>query len=107
MIFVACIALLTGCASMVGNGPIAMARRTRYLQAHPNDPYASNILAGHIVVGMSLDDVDAMWGSQCSLYQTSSYGTTYTCQTNMLADQYAPGMMVLFDSTDHVMSWVN
>jgi hypothetical protein len=98
---------LSGCASMFGNGPIAMSRRNAYLQAHPHNTFSREILSGQVSVGMSMADVDAMWGSECSVYQTAAYGTTYNCKTNMLADQYDPGMMVLFDNSDHVVSWVN
>lgn len=107
MIVYAALLALAGCASLVGNGPIAMSRRNQYLQQHPGNPFAQQILAGQISVGMTLDDVDAMWGSECSVYQVASYGTTYNCQTNMLADQYDPGMMVLFDNSGHVVSWTN
>lgn len=103
--------LLAGCAGVVnslsGNGPIAQARRDKYLQAHPDDAYAQQIRLGVLAVGMSEDDLQALYGSQCGISSTSSMGTFYQCQTNMLSDTTDPGTMVLVDNTGHVASWIN
>jgi hypothetical protein len=112
MIFAVCVALLlAGCAGVVnslsGNGPIAQARRDKYLQEHPDDAYAQQIRMGVLAVGMSEDDLQALYGSQCGISNTSSIGTFYQCQTSMLTDTADPGTMVLVDNTGHVASWVN
>lgn len=104
-------ACLSGCMATVnalsGNGPIAQARREKYLQAHPDDAYAASIRAGVPAVGMSLDDLQALYGSQCAVSNLSSAGTFYECHTSMLDDPYSPGMTILVDNTGHIASWVN
>jgi hypothetical protein len=103
--------MLTGCAGVInslsGNGPIAQARRDKYLQAHPDNKYAQQIRLGVLSVGMSEEDLQALYGSQCSISNTSSMGTFYQCQTNMLSDTTDPGTMVLVDNEGHVVSWIN
>ena len=112
MLFAVCAMLmvlsLSGCMealkSLSGNGPMAQARRTRYLQSHPNDPYAQQILAGQLARGMSLDDLQAVYGSMCGYSSDSSLGTFYECHLNILDNDQT--MMVLVDNSGHVASWV-
>jgi hypothetical protein len=98
--------MLSGCATWQGNGPADVARRNAYISAHPGDKYAEEIRLRLITVGMSMDDVTAMWGDTCHTYGESQVGTSYLCQPDTTADQNT-GTIVLFDNSNHVVSWVN
>lgn len=109
--FVACSMLaipLSGCLatlqSLSGNGPVAQARRTAYITDHPNDPYNASIKAGNLAVGMSLDDLQALYGSECGYSSESSVGNFYECHLNMLDN--TDSIMVLVDNSGHVASWI-
>ncbi|MDE1906884.1 MAG: hypothetical protein KGH75_10605 [Rhodospirillales bacterium] len=112
MLFAVCTMLaalsLSGCMealkSLSGNGPMAQARRTRYLQAHPDDPYAQQILNGQLARGMSTDDLQAVYGSMCGYSSESSLGTFYECHLDVLNNDRT--MMVLVDNDGKVASWI-
>lgn len=75
-----------------------------YVQAHPNDPFNSAIQAGTLAVGMSLDDLQAVYGSNCGYSSNSSEGDFYQCNLDIL-DQYDT-LTVLVDNSGHVASWI-
>lgn len=99
---------LSGCmatlGSLSGNGPIAQARRAAYIKAHPDNPFNAQIQRGELAAGMSLDDLQALYGSQCGYSANSSVGTFYQCNLDMLNEYDTT--TVLVDNTGHVASWV-
>ncbi|MGN6383647.1 MAG: hypothetical protein ACTHMK_13675 [Dyella sp.] len=95
---------MTTLGSLSGNGPIAQARRADYIKAHPGNPFNPQIQRGELAEGMTLDDLQALYGSQCGYSADSSAGTFYECHLDMLNDYDTT--TVLVDNSGHVASWI-
>ena len=108
--FLAMVAILalSGCATMEGNGAGAQARRTAYVQAHPNNPFDADIVAGRIAVGMTQDDLFASQGmATCGVENTTSDGFTMRCQTMAQGMADDVGTLVVFDGSGHIAQYVH